>query len=62
MFDINEELKKLPDKPGVYIMHDAPGNIIYVADALAFYMGIDREILVRAARANTLRLFSRIKP
>ena len=22
MFDIEEELKKLPDKPGVYIMHD----------------------------------------
>ena len=21
-FDIEEELKKLPDKPGVYIMHD----------------------------------------
>ena len=41
---------------------NVPGNIIYVADALAFYMGIDREILVRAARANTLRLFSRMKP
>lgn len=23
MFDIQEELKKLPGKPGVYIMHDA---------------------------------------
>ena len=41
---------------------NVPGNIIYVADALASYMGIDREILVRAARANTLRLFSRMKP
>ena len=35
MFDINEELKKLPDKPGVYIMHDAPGNIIYVGKAIS---------------------------
>lgn len=34
MFDIQEELKKLPDKPGVYIMHDAPGNIIYVGKAI----------------------------
>ena len=25
LFDIREELKKLPDHPGVYIMHDAPG-------------------------------------
>ena len=41
---------------------NVPGNIVYVADALAFYMGIDREVLVRAARANTLRLFSRMRP
>ena len=30
LFDIKEELKKLPDKPGVYIMHDASDAIIYV--------------------------------
>ena len=30
MFDLEEELKKLPNKPGVYIMHDKNGNIIYV--------------------------------
>ena len=29
MFDIQEELKKLPGKPGVYIMHDAKDTIIY---------------------------------
>ena len=23
MFDFQEELKKLPDQPGVYIMHDS---------------------------------------
>ncbi|HHW48715.1 MAG TPA: excinuclease ABC subunit UvrC [Clostridiaceae bacterium] len=33
MFDIYEELKKLPDKPGVYIMKDKDGNIIYVGKA-----------------------------
>ena len=29
MFNIEEELKKLPGKPGVYIMHDKDDNIIY---------------------------------
>lgn len=34
MFDIQEELKKLPDKPGVYIMKDASGIVIYVGKAV----------------------------
>lgn len=34
MFDIQEELKKLPAKPGVYIMHDAKDEIIYVGKAV----------------------------
>lgn len=34
MFDIYEELKKLPDKPGVYIMKDADGMVIYVGKAV----------------------------
>lgn len=34
MFDIQEELKKLPAKPGVYIMHDAHDDIIYVGKAI----------------------------
>ncbi|PYG85701.1 excinuclease ABC subunit C [Ruminiclostridium sufflavum DSM 19573] len=34
MFDIHEELKKLPDKPGVYIMKDAGGMVIYVGKAV----------------------------
>ncbi len=33
-FDIAEELKKLPDKPGVYIMHDENDSIIYVGKAV----------------------------
>lgn len=33
MFAIEEELKKLPDKPGVYIMHDAKDAIIYIGKA-----------------------------
>ena len=35
MFDIEEELKKLPGKPGVYIMHDKDDNIIYVGKAIS---------------------------
>lgn len=34
MFDIQEELKKLPNCPGVYIMHDEKDNIIYVGKAV----------------------------
>ena len=34
LFDIQEELKKLPDKPGVYIMKDANGIVIYVGKAV----------------------------
>lgn len=35
MFNIEEELKKLPEKPGVYIMHDKDDNIIYVGKAIS---------------------------
>lgn len=34
MFNIEEELKKLPNKPGVYIMHDKNNNVIYVGKAV----------------------------
>ena len=34
MFDIEEELKKLPASPGVYIMHNAQDDIIYVGKAV----------------------------
>ena len=35
MFNIEEELKKLPNKQGVYIMHDKDDNIIYVGKAVS---------------------------
>lgn len=35
MFDIQEELKKLPAKPGVYLMHDKKDAIIYVGKAIS---------------------------
>ncbi len=34
MFNIEEELKKLPNKPGVYIMRDKEDKIIYVGKAV----------------------------
>lgn len=35
MFNIEEELKKLPQKPGVYIMKDKEDHIIYVGKAIS---------------------------
>ena len=35
MFDIQEELKKLPGRPGVYLMHDEKDEIIYVGKAIS---------------------------
>lgn len=34
MFNIEEELKRLPEQPGVYLMKDASGHIIYVGKAI----------------------------
>ena len=35
MFNIEEELKKLPSRPGVYLMHDEKDAIIYVGKAIS---------------------------
>lgn len=35
MFQLEEELKKLPEKPGVYLMHDKYDHIIYVGKAIS---------------------------
>jgi excinuclease ABC, C subunit len=35
MFNIEEQLKILPDKPGVYIMKDKDGQIIYIGKAVS---------------------------
>ena len=35
MFNIEQELKKLPGKPGVYVMHDKDDTIIYVGKAVS---------------------------
>lgn len=33
MFDFEDEIAKLPDRPGVYLMHDKDGRVIYVGKA-----------------------------
>ncbi len=35
MFELDEELKKLPDQPGVYIMRDKQDAIIYIGKAVS---------------------------
>ena len=35
MFQLEEELKKLPGKPGVYLMHNDQDEIIYVGKAIS---------------------------
>ena len=37
MFNIQDELSKLPHKPGVYLMHDQDDNVIYVGKAVNLY-------------------------
>ena len=34
MFDFKEELKRVPEKPGVYLMHDKDDTVIYVGKAV----------------------------
>lgn len=56
MFDLQEELKKLPAKPGVYLMHDKQDNIIYVGKAISLknrvrqYFQASRNVTPKIAR------------
>ncbi|MBQ0059925.1 MAG: GIY-YIG nuclease family protein, partial [Lachnospiraceae bacterium] len=62
-FIIEEELKKLPPKPGVYIMHDEQDTILYVGKAvnlknrLKQYFQADRQ---RPRRPKIQRMVSLI--
>ena len=53
MFDIQEELKKLPGKPGVYLMHDETDKIIYVGKQSVWktvYDSIFRAVVTKGLR------------
>ena len=60
MFDIEENLKKLPDSPGVYIHKDKLGRVIYVGKAISlknrvrqyFRLSKTADPKVRALAAN----------
>jgi len=60
-FDIQEELKKLPGKPGVYLMHDADDTIIYVGKAISLKNRV-RQYFRAATKGRRLSGWSRISP
>ena len=51
MFDIKENLKKLPDTPGVYMHKDKLGQIIYVGKAISLRNRV-RQYFQSAAKSN----------
>ena len=60
MFNIEEELKKLPDKPGVYIMHDASDAIIYVGKAVSLKNRVRQYFQKRVRSPKIERMISLI--
>lgn len=52
MFNIKEELKKIPCKPGVYIMKDGSGNVIYVGKAVVLRNRVRQYFNQRLAHSN----------
>lgn len=60
MFNIEEELKKLPDKPGVYIMHDASDAIIYVGKAISLKRRVRQYFQTRTRSPKIERMISLI--
>ncbi|MDR1537146.1 MAG: excinuclease ABC subunit UvrC [Clostridiales bacterium] len=57
MFDIQEELKKLPKKSGVYIMKDENGCIIYVGKAVNLSSRV-RQYFQDSSRQNSAKVHS----
>ncbi|MCD8224564.1 MAG: excinuclease ABC subunit UvrC [Clostridiales bacterium] len=61
MFNIEEELKKLPAQPGVYIMHDEKDEIIYVGKAISLKNRVRQYFQSsRSKTAKIERMVSRI--
>lgn len=52
LFDIEEELKKLPAKPGVYLMHDKKDAIIYVGKAVSLKNRVRQYFQSKIGRAH----------
>lgn len=61
MFDLTEELKKLPDKPGVYLMHSKSDEIIYVGKAINLKNRVRQYFQTSRARSPKIeKMVSRI--
>ena len=62
LLDIQEELKKLPPSPGVYIMHDRHDEIIYVGKAISLRNRVRQYFQSsRGKSAKILQMVSRIE-
>ena len=59
-FDIEEELKKLPGKPGVYLMHNARDEIIYVGKAVSLKNRVRQYF--QSSRRKGLKIESMVPP
>ena len=63
MFDIQEELKKLPKQPGVYIMHDSKDAIIYVGKAVSLKNRVRSYFRASTKKTPKIqKMVSQIKP
>ena len=60
MFNIEEELKKLPHKPGVYIMHNKEDEVIYVGKAISLKNRVSSYFRKTNKTARILRMVSLI--
>ena len=60
MFNIQEELKKLPEKPGVYIMKDKEDNILYVGKAVILKNRVRQYFQKTPKSARIEKMVSRI--
>ena len=61
MFNIEDELKKLPNKPGVYIMHSANDEIIYVGKAINLKNRVRQYFQKRVRSSKIEKMVSMIK-
>jgi excinuclease ABC subunit C len=59
MFNIEEELKKMPDKPGVYIMKSINDEIIYVGKAISLKRRVRQYF--QSSRNNTPKVNAMVK-
>ena len=59
-FDLQDELKKLPDKPGVYLMHDDADVIIYIGKAVSLKRRVRQYFQSRYKGPKIEKMVSRI--